>query len=60
MTMRTPPTFVIFRAAAAAITLLALLLFGLGLARLGPASSLGGLTEHATSWLRLNTGVGNR
>ena len=43
-----------------AITLLALLLFGLGLARLGPASSLGGLTEHATSWLRVNTGVDTR
>jgi len=55
--MRTPPTFVIFRAAAAAITLLILLLFGLGLARLGPASGLGGLTEHATTWLRVSTGV---
>ncbi len=55
--MTTPPTFVIFRAAAAAITFLALLLFGLGLARLGPASSLGGLAGHATTWLRVNTGV---
>jgi len=58
--VKTPPTFVIFRGVAAAITLLVLLLFGLGLARLGPASSLGGLTEHATSWLRVNTGVGIR
>jgi hypothetical protein len=56
--VKTPLTFVIFRASAAAITFLALLLFGLGLARLGPASSLGGLAEHATSWLRVNTGVG--
>ena len=56
--MKTPPTFVIFRAAAAAITFLIVLLFGLGLARLGPASSLGGLAEHATTWLRVNTGVG--
>jgi hypothetical protein len=58
--MKTPPTFVIFRATAVAITFLALLLFVLGLARLGPASSLGGLTEHATSWLRVNTGVAIR
>ncbi len=58
--MTTPPTFVVFRASAATITLLALLLFGLGLARLGPASSLGGLAEHATTWLRINTGVGIR
>ena len=58
--MKTPPTFVVFRAGVAAITLLALLLFGLGLARLGPASSLGGLAEHATTWLRVNTGVGIR
>ena len=58
--MKTPPTFVVFRAGVAAITLLALLLFGLGLARLGPASSLGGLDEHATTWLRVNTGVGIR
>jgi hypothetical protein len=56
--MKTPPTFVIFRAAAAAITFLIVLLLGLGLARLGPASSLGGLAEHATTWLRVNTGVG--
>lgn len=56
--MKTPPTFVIFRGVAVAITLLVLLLFGLGLARLGPANSLGGLTEHATSWLRVDTGVG--
>jgi hypothetical protein len=55
--MKTPPTFVIFRVSAAAITFLTLLLFGMGLARLGPASSLGGLTAHATSWLRVNTGV---
>ena len=58
--MKTPPTFVIFRAAAATITLLVVLLFGLGLARLGPASSLGGLAEHATTWLRVNTGVGTQ
>jgi hypothetical protein len=58
--MRTPPTFVVFRVGAAAITLLALLLFALGLTRLGPASSLGGLAEHATTWLRINTGVGIR
>ena len=58
--MKTPPTFVIFRAAAAAITFLIVLLFGLGLARLGPASSLGGLAEHATTWLRVNTGVGTQ
>jgi hypothetical protein len=32
----------------------------LGLARLGPASSLGGLTGYATSGLRINKGVGIR
>jgi len=58
--MRIPPTFIVFRAAAATITLLVLLLFGLGLARLGPASGLGAFAEHATGWLRVNTGVGIR
>jgi hypothetical protein len=55
--VKTPPTFVIFRSVAAAITLLVLLLFGLGLARLGPAGSLGGFSGHVTSWLHVNTGV---
>jgi hypothetical protein len=55
--MTTPLTYVIFRALAAAVTLTVLLVVGLGLARMGPLSSLGGLTHHAATWLHINTGV---
>jgi len=55
--MKTPPTFVIFRAATSAITLLLLLLFGLGLAGHGPLGSLHALTSHAITWLQSSTGL---
>ena len=58
--MTTLPTFVIFRAAAAAVTVLLLLLLGLGMSGQGPLHGLGGITSHAVSWLRVNTGVGTR
>ncbi|MGH3402836.1 MAG: hypothetical protein ACRDRJ_10100 [Streptosporangiaceae bacterium] len=56
-TRTTPTTYLIFRAVASAIMLTALLVVGLGFARMGPLSSLGGLTHHATTWLHINTGV---
>jgi hypothetical protein len=58
--MKMPPTFVIFRGAAATITVLVLLLLGLGLSGRGPLDGLGGVTSHAASWLRVNTGPANR
>jgi hypothetical protein len=54
--MRTPPTFVIFRVTAVTITVLVLLLFGMGLGGLGPLDGLGVVTSHALSWLHINTG----
>ena len=58
--MKTPPTFVIFRVTVATITVLVLLVLGLGLGGRGPLGSLGGVTTHATNWLRVNTEVGDR
>lgn len=58
--MKTPPTFVIVRAATSAITLFLLLLLGLGLAGHGPLDSLHALTSHAIDWLRSNTGLALR
>jgi hypothetical protein len=55
--MRTPPTFVIFRVSTAAITILVLLLFGLGLGGRGPLYGLGALASHAVNWVRDNTEV---
>jgi hypothetical protein len=55
--MTTPPTHVVFRALATAILLAVLVVVGVGLARIGPLSSLNGLTRHATTWLHDNTGV---
>jgi hypothetical protein len=58
--MRTPPTFVIFRAITVAITAGVLLLFGLGLGGRGPLNDLGSLASHAVSWVQDNTGVAIR
>ena len=55
--MRTPPTYVAFRAAAGAVTVLVLLLFGMGLRGHGPLHSLGPVTSNVVSWLHVNTGV---
>jgi hypothetical protein len=55
--MKTPPTYAVFRITAVSITVLILLLFGLGLSRRGPFDSLGGLTSHAIYWLHINMGV---
>lgn len=55
--MTTPPTYVTFRAAAVTLTLLVLLLFGLGLSGLGPLDGLGVVARHAVGWLHANTGV---
>jgi hypothetical protein len=55
--MNTPPTFIIFRITSATITVLALLLVGVGLSGRGPAGGLGALTTHLTGWLRDNTGA---
>ena len=38
---------------------LLLLLFGLGLSGRGPLGGLGGVTSHATGWLRTNTQAGH-
>jgi hypothetical protein len=57
---QTPPTYIAFRATAVAITVLVLLLFGLGLQGLGPLHSLGPVASNVTSWLHANTGVSNR
>jgi hypothetical protein len=58
--MKMPPTYVIFRGAAVTITVLVLLLLGLGLSGRGPLDGLSGVTSHAASWLRVNTGAGNQ
>lgn len=58
--MRTPPTFVMYRASAVTITVLILVLAGLGLSGRGPLGGLHTVTTHTVSWLRLNTGVGTR
>ena len=55
--MRTPPTYVAFRATAVTITLLVLLSLGLGLAGMGPLDGLGSTGSRAISWLHINTGV---
>jgi hypothetical protein len=59
-TTKTPPTYVAFRAAAVAITLLVLLLFVLGLRGSGPLHSLGPITSSVVSWLHGNTRVSVR
>jgi hypothetical protein len=58
--MKTPPTYAVFRIVALTITVLVLLLFGLGLSSRGPAASLGGLTGHAIHWLHISLGVHTR
>jgi hypothetical protein len=58
--MKTPPTYAAFRVAAVAVTVLVLLLFGLGLRGLGPLHSLGPVASSMVSWLRVNTGVNVR
>jgi hypothetical protein len=58
--MRIPPSFVIFRVATPTITLLILLLVGMGLSGRGPLSGLGGITSHAASWLRVTMGAGGQ
>lgn len=55
--MRIPLTFVIFRLIAVTVTVLVLLVAGMGLSGRGPLDALGGVTHHAADWLRINTGV---
>jgi hypothetical protein len=55
--MRTPPTYVAFRAAAVAVTVLVLVLFGMGLRGHGLLHGLGPVTSNVVSWLHVNTGV---
>jgi hypothetical protein len=55
--MKTPPTYVAFRLVAVTLTVLVLLVFGLGLGGLGPLEGLGVVAKHAVSWLHANTGV---
>lgn len=57
---KTPSTYIAFRATAVAVTLLVLLLFGMGLRGTGPLHSLGPITNTVVSWLHLNTGVNTR
>lgn len=59
-TRKIPPTFVIFRVTAAAVTVLVLLLTGWGMGGHGPLASLHVVTSQTMNWLRLNTGVGVR
>jgi hypothetical protein len=49
-----------YRASAVTITVLILVLAGLGLSGRGPLGGLHTVTTHTVSWLRLNTGVGTR
>jgi hypothetical protein len=58
--MKTPSTYIAFRATAVAITLLVLLLFGMGMHGAGPLHSLGPVTKTVVGWLQLNTGVKTR
>lgn len=58
--MTIPRTFVLFRITAATITVLVLVLVGYGMAGHGLFHGLGGITGHAVSWLRVNTGIGDR
>jgi hypothetical protein len=55
--MSAPPTFVIYRAAVVSISVLLLLIFGLGLADIGPLHGLHVFTNDAISWFQDNTGV---
>jgi|HubBroStandDraft_2_1064218.scaffolds.fasta_scaffold3817287_1 hypothetical protein len=55
--MRIPLTFVGFRLVAIIVTVLALLVVGMGLSGRGPLDALGGVTQHVADWLRINTGV---
>lgn len=50
--MKTPPQFVIFRLAAATITVLLLLTAGLGLASRGPLGGLGMQTTRVVNLVR--------
>jgi hypothetical protein len=59
-TTKTPPTYFAFRAVAVAITVLMLVLFGLGLHGRGPFHGLGPVTSNVTSWLHANTGMDSR
>jgi hypothetical protein len=55
--MRTPPTFVIYRIGTASVTVLVLLLFGLGLGGWGPLHGLSAFSSHAVDWLQARAGV---
>jgi hypothetical protein len=55
--MRTPATYVAFRATTTTITFLVLLFLGLGLAGTGPLRGLGPAGSDAISWLHIHTGV---
>jgi hypothetical protein len=55
--MTVPPTFVIYRTAVVSISVLLIVIFGLGLASLGPLSGLHVFTNDAISWFQDNTGI---
>lgn len=54
------PTFILFRVTAAVITVLLLLLAGLGAAGRGPLDGLGTVYSHAVNWLRAIPGEGTQ
>jgi len=55
--MRIPPTYVVFRSATTAITLVLLVLVGIGLSSRGPFGGLGWLTGHVVVFVHRATGV---
>ena len=58
--MKIPASYVVFRAAAAAMCVLALLLFGLGVAGNGPLGQLSGVASEASSWLHIHWNPGGQ
>jgi hypothetical protein len=55
--MRIPLTYIVFRSVTLAITLILLVLAGLGLSSHGPFSGLGWLTGHVVLLVHRTTGV---
>jgi hypothetical protein len=55
--MNIPVTFVLFRTAAAMLTLLIVIAFVLGLTGHGPLDGVHGWTTATENWLYINTGV---
>ncbi len=55
--MNIPVTFVLFRITAAALSLIIVVAFGLGLSGHGPLDGIHSWTTAAENWLHVNTGV---